>query len=318
MEHLSLEELNRVDLFDFLTTIGIQPKKAKVHLYYYLSPFAGHPNHRPTFIVNRRLNRWRETTTKQAGSLADLIVRLYDCTIGELSTILRAALPPVSQSAAFKDNNTAPLISIERTHPIRSTYLEHFLWERRISLPVARQFCIEAWYTRGNNVYASLAFRGDAGGFELFDRNHHYRITPCGPTHIQNNSQSVAVFRDVIDLLTYVTIVPTPIAQLPDFLILNAPVAFPAVQEIISHYRYKHLFLPNDAAGIAFSTQAIRMLPNCFDQRCLYTGYPNLNHWICSIGTAPRPKNPSSQKDMQKRSILNQTAKEKPKKAPTR
>lgn len=318
MEHLSLEELNRVDLVDFLTTIGIQPKKRKANHYYYLSPLAGHPEHRQTFVVNQRLNRWRETTTKQAGGLADLAVRLYDCTIGELTTILRAVVPPVSQTAAIKNINTAPPISIERTHPIRSNYLEHYLWERRIPLDVARLFCLEAWYNRGKNVYAALAFRNDTRGFELFDRTRHYRIPPCGPTHINNHSQSIAVFRQVVDLLTYVTIATGPISQLPDLLVLNAPITFPAIQEVISPYREKHFFLPNDAAGIAFSIQATRTLKNCHDHRSLYQGYATLNHWVCGIGTAPGPRTPPSPKDLHKLSILHQPEQEKPEKAPTR
>lgn len=294
MEHLSFEQINRIDLVDFLATIGIQPKKRKAHRYYYLSPLAGHPDHRPTFIVNRRQNRWRETTTKQAGSLADLAVRLYDCTIGELTTILRAALPPVPQLRAVKVPDNTPLVTVEQTHPIRSSYLERYLWERRIPLHVARLYCLEAWYSKGKNLYHALAFRSDAGGFELFDRNRHYRVPPCGPTLIRHQSQSIAVFRHVFDLLTYVAVFAGPIHQLPDLLVLNASIPFPAVQEMIAPYRYKHLFLPNDATGIAFSTLAARILPDCHDHRSIYAGYPSLNDWICRIGTSPGPKIPPS------------------------
>ena len=290
MEHLSFEELNRIDLVDFLATIGVQPKKRKAHRYYYLSPLAGHPDHRPTFIVNRRLNRWRETASKQAGSLADLAVGLYDCTIGELTGILRAALPPVPQLLATKSPGETPLITVEQIHPIRSGYLERYLWERRIPLHVARLYCLEAWYKRGNNLYYALAFRSDAGGFELFDRNRHYRVTPCGPTHIRHQSQSIAVFQHVFDLLTYVALFSGPIYELPDLLVLNAPVPFPVVQEMLAPYPHKHLFLPNDATGIAFSTLAIRAFKNCHDHRSLYQSYPTLNDWICRVGTAPAPE----------------------------
>src|ERR1700730_14448922 len=96
MEHLSLDQINKIDLVDYLATLGIQPKKRKAHNQYYCSPLPGHPAARPTFIVNRHLNRWRETTTRQNGRLADLAVNLYDCTIGELTAKLQAALPPVS------------------------------------------------------------------------------------------------------------------------------------------------------------------------------------------------------------------------------
>ena len=287
MEHLSFEQLNRIDLVDFLTTIGIQPKKRKAHRYYYLSPLAGHPIHRPTFIVNRHLNRWRETSTNQVGSLADLAVRLYNCTIGELTGILRSALPPVQQIHAAKSSNGIPLVTLQQTHPVRSSYLERFLWERRIPLHVARQYCLEAWYNRKNQLYHALAFCNDTGGWELFDSNRHYRVAPCGPRLISHQSVSVAIFRHVLDQLTYVALFGGPDHQLPDLLVLNAPIPFPAVHEIIQTYHHIHLFLPNDATGTAFSIQAARSLKNCHDHQPLYRGYPTLNDWICRVGTAP-------------------------------
>src|SRR5579859_4828872 len=250
MEHLSFEQINRIDLVDFLATIGIQPKKRKAHRYYYLSPLAGHPVHRPTFIVNRHLNRWQETTSKQTGKLTDLAVRLYDCTIGELTTILHAALPPVPQLLATKGHNDPPLVTVEQAHPIRSTYLERYLWVRRIPIHVARRYCLEAWYSRDNNHYYALAFRTDAGGFELFAPKRHYRVLPCGPTLIRQQSESLAIFRHVFDMLTYVAAFAGPTLKLPDLLVLNASIPFQAVQGMISPYRYKHLFLPNDATGI--------------------------------------------------------------------
>ena len=286
MEQLSFEQLNRFDLVDFLATIGIQPKKRKAHRYYYLSPLAGHRVHRPTFIVDRHRNRWRETSTRQAGSLADLAVRLFDCTIGELTGILQSAIFPVQQIHASKGSNGIPQVTLQQTHPIRSAYLERFLWERRIPLPVAQEYCLEAWYYRKEKLYHALAFRNEAGGWELFDSNRHYRVAPCGPTLISHQSTSVAIFRHVSDQLTYIALFSGPTHQLPDLLILNAPVLFPAVEATIQSYRQIHLFLPNDATGIAFSIQAAQSGKDCHDHRSLYRGYPTLNDWICRVGTA--------------------------------
>lgn len=285
MEQLSIEQLDRVDLVEFLAAIGIDPKKRKGYLYSYLSPLAGHPQHNPTFIVNRNRNTWRETKTKQAGTLSDLVVRLYDCTIGELTAILRAAVPPVQRSAGVITPNQPPDISIYQIHNIRSTFLEQFLWERRIPVNVAREYLSEAWYYRGDHLYSALAFPNDAGGFELFDRNHYYRVPLSGPTHIRRQSRSLAVFHHVLDLLTYIAIVNCPVSQLPDFLVLNGPIAFFAVERELAEYADLGLFLPNNASGILFSTHARRAFPKCLDNRFLYRGYAGLNDWICRIGT---------------------------------
>lgn len=281
MEQLSFEVLNRIDLPDSLSTIGIEPKKRKAHRFYYHSPLASHPQHRPTFIVNRRLNSWRETTTKQFECPVDLAIRLYNCTIGELTAILRSVLPPVLHAGTITNTGNPLTISIERTHPIRSRYLENFFWERRIPLNVAREYCVEAWYKRGNNAYATLAFRNYSRGFELFDRNRRYRLQPCRPTHIRHGSRSLAVFLHALDLLAYVSLMSVPASRMIDLLVLNAPIAFPVVQEILDAYGEQHLFLPNDAAGIHFCKQAIRALPECQDRRGMYGDHSCLNDCIC-------------------------------------
>ncbi len=289
MEQLSLDQINTIDLVDYLATIGIQPKKRKAHNHFYCSPLPGHPASRPTFIVNRRLNRWRETTTRQSGRVADLAINLYDCTIGELTAKLQAALPPVSRNQSETCPSCQPKITIERTHLIRSAHLLQFLWERRISADVTRQYCMEAWYSRENKLYHALAFRNDAGGFELFDRYRQYRVPAAGPTLIAHHSRNVAVFRHVLDMLSFATIFPGPDGDYPDFLVLNAPVPFQAIRQIIEPYRTIHLFLPNDASAGVFSSQATSILPACKDHRPLYHGYPTLNNWIWRIGTAQGP-----------------------------
>ena len=286
MEQLSLDQINRIDLVDYLATLGIQPKKRKAHFYYYCSPLPGHPASRPTFIVNRRLNRWRETTTRQTGRLSDLAINLYDCTIGELTAHLRSALPPVSRNQSKTSLIGQPNIIVEQTQSIRSAFLLQYLWERRISADVARRYCLEAWYSRENKLYHALAFRNDAGGFELFDRYRQYRVPAAGPTLLAHHSRNVAVFRHVLDMLSFATIFPGPAGEYPDFLVCNAPVPFQAIRQIIEPYSTAHLFLPHDDTGILFSSLATKSLPACKDHRSLYDGYPTLNHWICRIGTA--------------------------------
>jgi hypothetical protein len=200
----------------------------------------------------------------------------------------------VLHSACNKDPGENPRIIIEQTHPIRSVYLERYLWDRRIPFHVARLFCLEAWYHREKKLYHALAFGSDAGGFELFDRNRHYRVPPCGPTLIRQESRDIAVFRNVIDMLTFVAFFAGPIQKLPDLFVLNGPVPLQAVQEVITPYHKKHLFLPNDTAGITFCKLAYRAFQNCRDQSALYSGYPTLNDWICRIGTATARQFPGS------------------------
>jgi len=209
-----------------------------------------------------------------------------------------------------KKEKPAAQITIEQTHLIRSAYLERYLWERRIPLYLARLYLLEAWYRREQNIYHALAFPNNTGGFELFDRKRNFRVPPYGPTILSHQCQDIAIFRDVLDLLTFAALFTGPVLKFPDFLILNAPIPFQAVQQIIAPYTHKHLFLPNNAFGIAFTNQATHTLPNCHDHRSLYPGYPTMNDWICRIGTAPGPIIPRSPAESHQR---HQTAPNSPK-----
>jgi hypothetical protein len=329
MEHLSFDQFNQADIVDFLASIGVQPIKRSGYRYYYPSPLSPHA----TLTVNRKQNRWRDSASGQTGNLTDLAVHLYDCTISELTTRLSAALPvthPPTTHPSIPPEN----IRIDDIHPIRSLYLDQYLWQQRISPHVAHHYCREAWYIHEHRTFNALAFHNNAGGVELFNRHHHYRTGPCGPTlitrhspslapcnpdpisgysssiapcspdliprhypsvtpcnssPITRHSSSVAIFRDLFDCLSFATILHGSAQPLPDFLVLNAHIPFPAIHQQLQPYRHLHLFLPNDDAGKAFVRLARRSFPDCQDNSPLYAHYPTLHAWTCCIGTAATP-----------------------------
>jgi hypothetical protein len=285
MEQLLFEQLNQIDIVDFLAAIDIHPVKSQGYKFFYLSPLPGQPSTRPTFIVDRQFNRWRETTTNQSGKLVDFGVRYYDCTIRELREKLLAAVPRVPHGALSNEAPEAINLSIEQSHPIRSASLIQYLWERRIALDVARNYCSEVYYTRDKKPYCALGFRNDIGGYELYHQRLHHRVAPYGPTHITRQKTDIIVFREVFDLLTFATIFTGPIQEFPDLLVLNSPLSFDTVKPLTASYRNKHFFLPNDAAGNEFSNLAKTTHSGCHDHRSVYAGYPTLNDWTCRIGT---------------------------------
>jgi len=60
MEHVSkrfsCEAVNNMDMVDYLTTIGIEPKKIRGNEYWYTSPFRD--GNTPSFKVDRKLKGW--------------------------------------------------------------------------------------------------------------------------------------------------------------------------------------------------------------------------------------------------------------------
>jgi hypothetical protein len=174
-------------------------------------------------------------------------------------------------------------ITVSETHPLRSFALTHFLWNRRIPLIVAQQFCREAIYYVGEKAFYAVAFPNDAGGYTLLNRYHEITAGPQAPTLLTWGNPQLAVFNHFLDLLTLVAHLPA-YTRLPDFLVL--PDAG-QTEYIPKHYAHLHLFLRNDPKGQLGAQIAARTTNRLIDHRALNRGYASLNDWACHIGQRP-------------------------------
>jgi hypothetical protein len=289
MARLTLEEINKIDIVDFLASIGITPREIKGHNYHYLSPLPGRNEKTPSFKVNRKLNRWWDFGTGEGSTLIDFGIRYYDCTIRELTYKL-SGQPLPSPYVAHEDfqqkDETQRTIIIVQTQPIQSFPLVHYLWERRIPLDVAQQHCIEARYrfSDSSKIFYAIGFPCDAGGFELRSKYHKYSASPKSPTLISHNARDLAVFEGFFNMLTFLAFINIPDQELPDLLVLNSIAFFKKSLPVMDTYRTKHLFLDNDKAGDDCTTIALGKKAGYLDYRPLYKGYGDLNKWACNIG----------------------------------
>jgi hypothetical protein len=179
-------------------------------------------------------------------------------------------------------------ISISETHPLRSFALTHFLWNRRIPLSVAQQYCQEANYYVGEKAYYAVAFPNDAGGYTLLNRYHELAAGPQAPTLLTWGNPQLAVFNHFLDLLTLVAHLPAYNRQ-PDFLVLPDP---EQTEFIPRHFAHLHLFLRNDPKGRLGARIAARTTTRLTNHHALYRGYLSLNDWACHIGQRP-PDHPA-------------------------
>jgi hypothetical protein len=285
----SLDKINQHDIVDLLAFIGHQPQKISGHNYWYQSPFPDRNEKTLSFQVDRALNRWRESPKENWSTLVDFGVRYYNCTIHELKEILSGptlndlAVPQHAPTRATEAENP---IEILKTYPIHSFYLMRYLWEQRISLDVAQQYCVEVQYALSHKSYYAIGFQSDAGGYELRDRYHHYSTQPQSPTHLKHQSKDLAVFPEFFDLLTFGSFINTPAIDLPDLLVLNSAAFFEDALPLMENYRYKHLFLSNTPTGDKLTHIAGNQKNGFIDHRPLYKGYNNLNRWACHFGKA--------------------------------
>jgi hypothetical protein len=294
MPYLTLTQINEMDIVDFLADLGYRPEKISGDNYWYLSMLPGRSETSSSFKVNRLLNRWFDFGDGSGSTLVDFGIRYFNCSIREL--VIRLSTTPsiqkfVSPKSSVLPQEPAATIQIIRTYPIHSPWLISYLRARRIPLHVAQKFNLEAQYTLksgthpiqygSEKTYIAIAFRCDAGGFEL--RNKYYKCSssPKSPTLIRNRSRDVAVFEGHFDMQTFVAFCQEPQNSLPDLLVLNSTSFFKTALQIIDLYHHKHLFLDNDATGNKLTDLALTNHSGYFDHRPLYKGNKDLNEWAC-------------------------------------
>ena len=82
MERMSCEEARKIDIVDYLNSLGFSPQKIKADDYWYLSPLREEKE--PCFKVNRKLNSWYDHGLGQGGNILDFGMMYHNCSFKEL------------------------------------------------------------------------------------------------------------------------------------------------------------------------------------------------------------------------------------------
>jgi hypothetical protein len=294
MALLTLEEINKLDIVDYLASLGYSPKKTSGNYCWYHSMLPGRgKDSEPSFRVNRKLNRWKDFGTGEGTTLVDFGILFFNCTIRELVIKLSgpmASIENVSRHDPALHAAEEKKIEVLNAFPIRSGSLIHYLHERRIPLSVARKYCKEVHYTfDGQRTYYGLGFSCDAGGYEIRNKFHKYASRPKSPTLLRGNARDIAVFEGFFDMMTLVTLLQCPDQELPDLLVLNSLGFFEAQMPVIEHYEHKYLFLDYGKGGDRCTRLALDRKCGYRDLRPLYRGYKDLNDWACQVGNTSIP-----------------------------
>lgn len=91
-ELLTCAEAKRLDIVDFLFSIGYTQQKLRGNDYWYFSPFRVEKT--PSFKVARRLNVWYDHGIGKGGNLVDFGVLFYGCSVKEFLQKLEAKTNP--------------------------------------------------------------------------------------------------------------------------------------------------------------------------------------------------------------------------------
>ncbi|MBS1748250.1 MAG: toprim domain-containing protein [Bacteroidetes bacterium] len=280
---ITCEQAREMDIVDYLSKLGFEPKKVRGYDYWYLSPLRSEET--SSFKVNRKLNRWYDHGIGKGGNVIDFAVLYHNCTVGEFLRSLNGFLSfhkqPAFPELSEDDSNKIIIKKIELLH---SLTLIRYLHSRKIPLHIAEKFCKEVSYEWNSKSYYSIGFLNDCGGYELRNSFCKNSSSPKGITTIKNGAEKIALLEGFFDFLSLVTIFPKDEFKKWDYCILNSLSFFETSKPFFAQYKSIHLFLDNDMAGQNCSRDAQSCDTKYRDESNLYKNYKDLNEWLVMIG----------------------------------
>jgi hypothetical protein len=280
-----VEDINRIDLVEYMAVLGLHPASIKGNQYRFFSPFRQEAF--PTFIVERDTNMWREGSDFRRHNPFEFGIKHHSGTIGEL---IAAFTQVLSRKIEKKDplQDPRPLAidpaTVVAKLPLRSHEIAHHLKNRRIPWDVARQFCIQVDLQGSGKIERTLAFQNSAGGYYIRNSSINRFLSPCGASFKDLKSQACAVFIDFENFLSYQGILQNQSHVLTNFLILHSPALAHKSHSVMEKHDEVHLFLPRNEAGMSITRDLCQASDKYRDRSQLYLNYQSLNDWIRHIG----------------------------------
>lgn len=292
-----IAEAKRIDMIDYLASLGYQPQKVRGQDYWYLSPFR--KENTASFKVNRRLNLFYDFGIGQGGSIIDFGMLFHQCSIPEVLEKLQSFLsfhrhkvisqpPPVGPTPHLSSEEKKILVI--GNAPITSPALLHYLEVRGIPPELAQQFCGEVRYSLNGNDYYAIGFKNDAGGYEL--RNPYFKgsSSPKATTFIDNGASEVSVYEGFFSFLSFLVIIQGKNLPVTNYLVLNSLSFFKKSRELMERHQTIHLYLDRDKAGITQTHQALALDKKYQDCSDIYENFKDLNQFLIHSNPAETTK----------------------------
>ena len=297
---MTYQEANSISIKDYLESLGILPVVDKLYYGMYHSPLR--QDDTPSFKVDYGVNLWCDFGTGEGGSLIDLVMKQYGCNAyGAISRLeqdyysantfsFQGKNIPEKNPAREERKRPASPVEIRSIQPLQHPALTNYLKSRGIAPEVAADHVQEMYYRIGDKPYFALAFKNDAGGYELRNPRFKGSTSPKDITHIRQSGKkndSCFVFEGVMDYLSFISIRqktnPTyPCLDWQDYIILNSTTNVDKALYPLADYEHIHCLLDNDDAG-SKATQAIQKEYRWHvrDSSHLYSEYKDLNDYLC-------------------------------------
>jgi 5S rRNA maturation endonuclease (ribonuclease M5) len=282
-ERLNCKKANQSILIgDFLAQQGILPVKVSGNTQSYFSPIR-EKERTPSFIVNTKQNTFYDFGTGTRGTLIDLAIIIWRCTVGDaLSRLESSEIRSRSDIFSFQKPilNDEPSKVDFKIHDLTSSNLIKYLSMRGIRLSVAEKYCKEIVYKVKDKNYYSIAFKNIEGGYET--RNQYFKgcIGKKSISIINENSNEVSLFEGFFDMLSAITI--WPFVQDNTLIVLNSLTQIDKAISRIHEMKVRQLllFLDNDPSGAA-ATEKLKMeFRRSIDISPTYSSHKDVNELL--------------------------------------
>lgn len=275
----SFKEAKKLDLVEYLSTLGFKPAKIRDNDYWYLSPLRDEKT--PSFKVDRKINCWYDHGLGKGGNLVDFGILYFSCSSADFLKKLNGNffLHQPIKTASFRESAT-PKLTVLGDFILSSSHLINYLEKRKIPYSVADKYCREVRYQMNDKVYYGIGFKTDSGSFEIRNPFIKSASSPKSITVFKNGCEEVSVFEGFFDFLSYKVLEDKNSLPNTDYIILNSLSFFERSRAVMENYNQVKLYLDNDKAGQNCSRLALSISNKYKDESGLYKSHKDLNDWL--------------------------------------
>lgn len=263
------QDVNPVDIVEFLRRIGIKPESVCRNYAIYRIPFS---LMKPNIRVNRGDQTYSDSLTKTKGNLLKLVQKIFPVVksdairiINDTMNLICPEIPDLIRKPYyfFKQDNNFLIsdnsygydfpIRIGVFKPIFDKDLSRYLWKLKIKENIARAYCqqVQCEAPRIGISFTDLAFQNDSNSYYLFNAKFYGNVEPVDIRTIKGigSTGKLLIFPNVIEFLSYLTI-ENKLQSENDVIVLNSKHMLYRSILISQKYQMTDLYLGNDIEGI--------------------------------------------------------------------
>lgn len=283
----AIDSARKIDLVDYLYGLGFRPQRRRGAEYAYFSPFRRET--RPSFMVNRRTNLWKDFGSGNGGTIIDFCMQYFDLNFREAMEKLqgpqsRDRVPPRIPKAGggIPSQNAHPL-KILKVGPLREGGLIRYLKSRGIDPALGDKYCRQLEYSVGSHRFKGIGFPNDKGGFEIRTPWWKGGNSPKWVSCFEHGEYVLHVFEGFLDFLSFLSDPRWRDQRCGNYLVLNSLSFLSSMRVYMELHERVYLYLDRDRAGRKHWHMARDWADHYRDASTDYHGYKDLNDWLRGI-----------------------------------